>query len=1122
MGPLRQYFENGDLRACAAHIEALWVGRHQNKSFEASDAEDAAWLLDTTQGSPAFQQQFWPKLLVLLTRWAFLAGRADPLGPADSTDRNQPFLLALQRRLAARLTLGPLPWAVRAPTLLLIAVVGCSTASNAAAPLQLACQALHSEMLMLVRRPSADILNSRDAVTDFCTAVELVLERLVVKGDWRGAASIFVALLAAMSSALDDLCTHIAAETVTRSLPPLPLAGSQPPHVPGGAGNRPHIVSAAAIAAAQENAAAALAALQASCRTVGSTCARAVATAATGPSTSSVVVHAAASATGTTAPDFRNPSDTVGRDDSRPVAAAVLTAVRAIAENVHATAAAIAAAGVAAEGVEDGVSLHIRMLARPVENRQFGRNGGREGTVAGGITTGAKGEWWTSAAPAAPLRSETDPWAMLAVVATAASGLLEGFVVTVRQQPLGRPQELLQRLLHPSADQLASALKAVAGATAAAAARMTSDARGSLPASPGTGTEPAAVLGGRCSSACALGADSRFTILSMAVGYSWVRLRAHAQLPGPDQLAAHAVEQMAAAAVATSPAAAEGSYGSFWHPARGALTVLMVASLGVGRVMQMACAGAHADAAFELLEGHSRCPLYSDAQLLAKSVIESLRAPASAPARAPISVPMLATATPLATALLSDAATAAQRLHLLYGGVADTAAGRAWLAALSSSSAGRLRELLDRVFVCAVSVLAGVRESLTPAPTAWLPLPKPGAAHPPGDAIVAATVNKAAQGSQVEGQAVQLAADARAATAVMALGALADLQFCALQLRAHGDLVPRLSADAAAVPAAAVWPLLALLPCYPAFAAAYHSNGGGSSGGFAAVPVAASRLAFLVPLAASCVPHAEDVGDAACGVLPYIYLLFKGAPESVVQAAHSTWAALLAGLSEERDAVQAPSAVCGRANGGGAQGQRGPLSPGRGCGGATEGVGGAEREAWLKERRDVRVAVAASMVPYYIDRTCEEPCSVGDLELLEWGLRQVLRSLPEAHPMKVWAAARLARQLCKWAGEWEDEGNAVEAYGGERHRQRGENRKVLVQHCAGVVGNVAMTIDFTLLPHMLDALTAELQVLKSEQAAVILQRLHDVWLICNDYGRKQYMEDWLMQVLVKVRVRTKF
>ncbi|GIL62614.1 hypothetical protein Vafri_16803 [Volvox africanus] len=869
---------------------------------------------------------------------------------------------------------------------------------------------------------------------------------------------------------------------------------------------------------------------------VGSSCARALATAATALSPATVAVHATASSTGAIATDVRNHFGTVGRDASRPEAAAVLTAIKAITDHVHGTAAATATeAAVAAVGVERGVSLPIGVSGRPVENRRFGQGSVPEAAMAGGFPW-VNGEWRAEVTSAAPLHFKTDPWVPLAVAATAASGLLEGFIITVRLQPLGQHQQLLLQLLQPGADQLALTLKAVAGATAAAASRMISDGSGALPASPSTGTRAVAVLGGRCSSACALGTDSRVTLLSMAVGYSWVRLRTHPPLPGPYQPAAHAAEQMTAAAVAASQTAVEDSYASCWHPARGALTVLMVGSLGVGRLMKMACAEAHADAAVELLEGHSRGPLYSDVQLLAKSVIESLRS------SAPESVPAIMTATPLATALLSDAATAAKRLHLLYSGVADAAEGRAWLAALPAAATGRLRELLDRVFVCAVSVLAAVHASLSPVPMAPQQLPKLGAVHLPGDPHAAITADKMAQGSKVERQAAQLAAEARAAIAVTALGALADLQFCALQLRAHGDLVTSLSTDATAAPAAAVLPLLALLPCYPAFAAAYHGNAGRSDGGFAAEPVAASRLAFLLPLVVSCVLHAEDVGIATCVVLPYIYLLFKGAPESVVQAAHSTWAALLAGLCEEKAAVQVPS-VGGGAKRGGAQAHQGSRPPIRYLGGATEGVGGKERDASLGERRDVGLAVAASMVPYYIDRTCEEPCNVGDLELLEWGLRQVLRLLPEGHPMKVWVVARLARQLRAWLGECDEADRGAKGppsykeYGRDgQHRGRKQgtstsqeepdyvpspNRQVLVQRCATVVGTAAAAVDYILLPKTLNVLTSELQILRSERTAVIIQCLHDVWLTCNDYSRKQCLDDWLMYFLVKAGLRAK-
>jgi hypothetical protein len=345
------------------------------------------------------------------------------------------------------------------------------------------------------------------------------------------------------------------------------------------------------------------------------------------------------------------------------------------------------------------------------------------------------------------------------------------------------------------------------------------------------------------------------------------------------------------------------------------------------------------DAAVELLEGHRRGPLFSETQMLAKEVVEAVRSAPEAPPRG--CGPAAGAA--LAAAVLHDAAAAAQRLNVVYGGVADGAGGRAWLAALPPSATGALREILDRVFVCQVSVLATTYDILEA-------VPPPSASGGRGFVGSKALSRRGAEG----GTPVVAAAEAAAA----ALAALANLQFCALQLRAHGELVSRLSAGAAAAPAAALPPLLAALPSYSTFAAAYGS-GAGHGGGFSMAPVAAARLAFLLPLAASNVPHVADPSEAACVVLPYVYLLLKGAPESVAQAAHSTWASLLAGLCAEEDEQQHGG------DGGGGKG-RSQLS-----------------------RRDGGTALAVSMVPYYLERTVQEPCGVTDVEMLEWGLRQV-------------------------------------------------------------------------------------------------------------------------------------
>ncbi|EFJ51532.1 hypothetical protein VOLCADRAFT_87649 [Volvox carteri f. nagariensis] len=948
----------------------------------------------------------------------------------------------------------------------------------------------HQSLLSELRRPPSSrlLLDSTDAVTDLCTAVELVLEHLAVNaqapcrisrscddlglrssavvaitGDWRGHVSLLAALLATLGGAISVLLSGSGSSGET-SLEDGSRGFPVPPPPPPGQRSDTHL-ALLMTAAAQETAAVALAALHASCRQIGSACTRAIAATA-----------AVATAAGRTGEEGAS---------LRPAAAA---AFASIADQLHA--------------------------------------GGRAAATALGMARAA------AAGAAAAACSTTDPKVPLSVAAAAAGGLLEGCVMTVRLQRLGQPQETLLRLLQPCTDVLDATLQEAAAAAAAAAT---------------VGAEAAAQSFGGSYSPSALNnaGHPRVAILDMTLGYCWSRLRAQPPLQGPLQPAASAAEHL----VSPAPATAAVSGVPCWHPARGALGALMMGSLGFARVLQLAVSGESAECAAAVLEGQSQGSLFADTQLLAKTVIEVLRMPAPPPGGSAVALPNAATCMTLANALLSDAAAAARRLNLLYGGVADTPSGRAWLAALPPSATGCIRGVLDKAFVCEVSVLTAAYGMLSSA--SQVP-PAKAVATPGGDA---ATADRAGSAR------AQVARGERARAAAAALGALADLQFCALQLRAHGDLVARLSTDALSSPAAALPPLLALLPCYPAFELAYGSGGRGNDG-FAAVPVAASRLAFLLPLAASCMPHAEDLGGAAYVVLPYIFLLLKGAPESVAQAAHATWAALVSSLCEKETAVTAEAAGIagnvrrrpdgasstvaeksqGRSRAGPSilHGRRGLTTIGSGGDGGIQGVLAAEEEEEEEQRRSVAgVALAASMLPYYIDRTCQEPCSEGDLELLEWGVRQALQSLPEAHPMKAWCAARLVIQLREWATACDGvaEGPSL-AKGPSGHERRlrvgtsggdekespgaaaGCDAQVLTRRCAGIVAGVMMVIDFRLVPQALGRLRVELQTLPLG-GGLILQQFHDVWLTCSDYGRKQLLEEWFRHVLAKMHVRAK-
>ncbi|KXZ46956.1 hypothetical protein GPECTOR_39g450 [Gonium pectorale] len=557
-------------------------------------------------------------------------------------------------------------------------------------------------------------------------------------------------------------------------------------------------------------------------------------------------------------------------------------------------------------------------------------------------------------------------------------------------------------------------------------------------------------------------------LLGAAVGYVWARLCLQTPLSGP-----LAAASGPALAEALAEAAVAGSGGA-WHPARGTLAALLGGSLGMARLLDMAAAGARPAAAAELLEAHTAGPLFGDTQLLARALLEAARKSLAAAAPPP---PRTSS---LAAHLVQDTAAATRRLHQLYGAVADSAGGRTWLAALPPAAAGALRDMLDRSFVCAVSVLLTATDALE--------LPQPPSTAAPAPAAAAA-------------------AD-EAAMAVRALGALADLQFCAVQVRAYGDLVARLNAAVAAAPAAAVQPLISLLPCYPALAAAY--------GGAPAVAI--SRLAFLLPLAASCLPHAPHFEVAAAAVLPYVYLLLKGAPEQVTQAAHAVWAATLARLCER-------------------EGDGEVREPGSGGGGAAGGqsaalVAPAHRSAGGSA---AAVEVAASMVPYYMERTCSPPCSAGDVELMEKGLRQAVRSLPGGHPVKAWAVRCLAQQLAAWMGNAPaaaaapgtapaspPAAAAAAAGAGPPHAgsplaphpgPAASPAAGPTQRAAGALGTLAAELDFPLLPHALAALDELVLGLGHDGRTVVLQELYESWMQCNDYARKPLLDEWLRRAV---------
>ncbi len=655
----------------------------------------------------------------------------------------------------------------------------------------------------------------------------------------------------------------------------------------------------------------------------------------------------------------------------------------------------------------------------------------------------------------------TDPYSItiLGMQCTAAGGMLEGCVLALWQLHPGRQGEVTRQLL-PALQALASAIGTAAAAAAATAAGASTASEASAPGPGATGVT-------------ASGAASGALVLQSAVGLSWVRLRnlppaaPDAVVPCPVRLAHMAAAGASAPSPAALPQSAQPvpsagasnpllSIPTPWHPARGALRLLLGGVLGLGPLLHEALSGAPPSAGAEWLRQHTgqQGPLFPEAQGLARSVLEALReaaaaAPLSGPAagRQAQQPPLGAQGAPAVggaawvPGLIGDLAAATRDLHDTYSAVADTPYGSAWLAALQQpavpppppdapgpaaapppAEGASLRDVLDRTFVVVVGVAAAALDVVR-----QLPGGLPGAARAGGGG---------------GGPGTGLVSDAQLACAVSLLGALADTQFCALQLRAHGELVAALGALVAGAPREAAGPLIALLPCYPALAAAYELNSvpvpasaaaaaawqqhgvtpvGVVAGAGAAVAV--SRLAFLLPLAASCVPYAPDVGAAASAVLPYVYLLLRDVREGVAQAAHTVWAALLSALCEPPKRLPQPpqlhqqrsgwlsctvSRVASWALGDGAEAVR------QGAGGRHGGSGGAGGPS------EACLAIAEAMVPYYVERTLGQDAEEGpsqegpvdggrpatvtaaDLDLLDRGLARVSRGTLHCAPHRVY------------------------------------------------------------------------------------------------------------------------
>ena len=281
----------------------------------------------------------------------------------------------------------------------------------------------------------------------------------------------------------------------------------------------------------------------------------------------------------------------------------------------------------------------------------------------------------------------------------------------------------------------------------------------------------------------------------------------------------------------------------------------------------------------------SQGPLFDDVGILAKCVIDTLRdshLAAPPPAYEAWGEPLWPTPVGRPPALLivdslwREAAGALSAYSTLTVSVPS-----GWLEAVNAQ--GLLRELLDKVYVCTVSLALTAAELLV---------------HPQ-------------QQQQQQQGGTMLTTAAAAASQLM--GVLADVSFCRVpQLNLAADLTARLLPLLTMPSLNGANLLLQQLPCYadlvcPALPPAVQHPPGPPPTAAQHPPcplarwqvdsVLVSKLLVLLPAVAACLPAAgEGLPAAASRLLPYAYLLLRHPQDSACLAAHELIGSCLSAL----------------------------------------------------------------------------------------------------------------------------------------------------------------------------------------------------------------------------------
>jgi len=351
-------------------------------------------------------------------------------------------------------------------------------------------------------------------------------------------------------------------------------------------------------------------------------------------------------------------------------------------------------------------------------------------------------------------------------------------------------------------------------------------------------------------------------------------------------------------------------------------------------------------------------------------------------------------------------------------------------AVLGAVDAAAVRQQLDRSFATHLAILTDVWQACSTSSSSSGSSSDPSVSNrlPAAAAAEAASTSRGVEAAAAAAgdAAGPAAADLQAALVAISLADLAALQFCRVQLPAYVDLLRGLVTALATSTSAADAFIVSALPCYERLVqqqpGAMSLSGSSSSsrsnnadqaldstsgcdksinaspeGPASAVwlhdNVTAAELSFLLPLLPVSVRAASNAAAAAEQVLPVLLLLLPHPLTGVAQAAHASFAGLVAIAAEQ---------------------QRSSLE-------AQQRTAAASSEAHLLQemvphQQKLQVMdVVVRAVPMYLQRTLAALPDYGSTEGLSASYYSLLKNLPSGSAMGLLAISKLADRALQLA-----------------------------------------------------------------------------------------------------------